>query len=318
MTDLWDQPIRLRSDTVRIERAGSTIFADDEGHALRVSPHVAALWPLLSVGTSPAQLTAHLRSRHPGAARVEEQVSSLVALLRNSALLDEAAVAARPRSVLTRAVQGIARTAAPAARTRIVAGVLIVVLGLAVVSAAYQLVLAPPRLDDLLARFSWVGAAIVLGVCVPAHELAHAIAATAAGLRVAEVGFTLRGVPRVSVRIAGVLSATRGQRAIVACAGPMVDALACGIAAAALRAGGGGAAVVVFLWTLLGALAATSPLIDGDGARCLEGLLEDELVRKAALGRPSRFTRPHAIARYRWAILAHVTLTAVVIGSLLR
>jgi len=317
----WDRPIRLRPDAVRVVRPSSTLFVDEDGHALRVSPQVSALWPLLRDGITPAALTAHLRARHPQAARVEEQVLALVASLRGSALLAGAPPAAPPPTRVTAVVDRVATIAARAiARlgVPVAASLIVFAVAAALVSNVIQLTGSPPRLAPLLGASSWLGAAFVLLVAVPLHELGHAIAARSVGLRIAEVGLTVRGLPRPFVRIPGSIAAPARHRVVIAAAGPLVDLAVAGFAAAIARGTGSGAASVVFVWTLLGALAATSPLVSGDGARLLEGALDDDLVRRAALGGRGRLTSRRAIRIYRLAIVAHVATTVLVLGALLR
>ena len=180
----WEERIQLRRDAMRIDRAGSALFVDGDGHALRVSPQVAALWPLLREGIGPAALTWYLRARYPKVPGLEEQVFALVAKLRASALLDDGRAAPPRRSRLTSIVDGAAGVVARVARTPVVAAVMVAACAVAVGSIVLQLAAAPPRLDaQSLTRFSWLGAGFVVVIAVPLHELAHGTAARALGMR---------------------------------------------------------------------------------------------------------------------------------------
>jgi hypothetical protein len=320
-TGLWNQPIRLRAGVVRIDRAGGQIlFADAEGHAVRVSPSAAALWPQLSAGASPAKLAASLGERFPHAARIDEQVLAFVGSLEAGHLLDGAPpdepIHARR---LTAVVDWLAAAiAVPVCRRkRTAAGAALVIAIAAVVVIAHHLATVRPRSTDMLAGLSWISAVFVLAVAVPLHELAHAITARAVGVRVTEVGVTLRGLPRPYVSTPGAITAPRRHRVAIAAAGPFMDLIvAAGAALAAQR--GVAAAHVVAVWMLFCALASTSPLIDSDGARVLHGVFNDELVRTRALGGRVRLTSARDVRLYRVAIAVHLAVSALLLGSLLR
>ena len=220
----WEERIQLRRDAMRIDRAGSALSSMATG-ALRVSPQVAACGRACCAATRGADVD--LRARYPKVPGLEEQVFALVAKLAGRA---RCSTTAAPRHLDGRGRPHCRRSgrrgSARVARTPVVAAVVSAACAVAVGLIFLQLAAAPPRLDALLTRFSWLGAGFVVVIAVPLHELAHGTAAPRAplGMRIAEVGNHVRGCPGYSrasprhrvVAAAGPIMRSVGQRAAAA------------------------------------------------------------------------------------------------------
>lgn len=320
MTDDWEQPVRLRPTTVCIDRgSGQVLFADGEGRGVRVSPVAASLYPLLRTGASPAALVADLHARYPRAAGIEEQVLAFVAKLVAVGLIAGDAQSPPARgSGLVLVVDRIAGVIASPLRrlpprVRAAAAVAVVLAAVVVIASSVS---ARPHVA--LVSGAWRSVLLILLVAIPLHELSHAIAARIVGVRVTSVGVTIRGLPRLHVHTPGAVSAPTLHRVTIAAAGPVSDLVVSACAWSVVRHGGPAWLAIAATWSLLGALAASSPLVDGDGARALCALLNDELVRQAALGFPVRLTPRRRVQAYRWAIVGHLLVCGLVVWGLFR
>lgn len=320
MTVDWEQPVQLRPTTMRVDRGGGQVlFADGEGRGVRVSPVAASLYPSLRTGASPAALVAELQLRYPRAAGIEEQVLAFVAKLVAVGLIaHDAPTAPASVSSVTRVVDWIAGSIASPLRrlpprVRAAGAVAVVLAAVVVVASAVG---ARPHVA--LVAGAWRSVLVILLVAIPMHELAHAIVARIVGVRVTNVGVTIRGLPRLHVHTPGAVSAARLHRVAIAAAGPATDLMISACAWSAVRHGGPAWLAITATWSLLGALAASSPLVDGDGARALCALLDDELVRQAALGLPARLTPRRRVRAYRWTIVGHLVICVLVVWGLFR
>lgn len=317
--------LRIRSGVARVRRSNGTLLVSPgDGRALRISPVAEDLLPLLAAGAAIDTLEQRLRQRHPAALDVGSKLRRFLAQLADAGLLEHAAVA-RSRRVPARfplfETDGTARRAA-AAISRLPLPVAAAILLLALVAAvgAIAAVCRAGRLPhplDLFRQFAPAGLALFALVVVPLHEAAHAVACRLAGAPSGKAGIILHGWvmpgPYVDTSRAYVI-AGRMRRASIAAAGPLVDLLATGIAAAWLMAGGGRVAQTLFLLSAIFFVLDTLPLTPSDGSRALEALLDDDLARTSALSPPSRRGRlsgMREIALYRVATSMHVQTVAV-------
>jgi len=153
------------------------------------------------------------------------------------------------------------------------------------------------------------GAAFVLVFVVPLHELAHAVACRAAGVPVSGTGVLLHGgiIPGPFVDTSMIYTVDdRWARWRVPIAGPLVELWAAGAAAwltlAVHAAPIQGASSAVILLSLALFLLDMNPFLPTDGSRAIEALLDDELARRAALGRRrATLSSPLSIWIYRSA-----------------
>jgi putative peptide zinc metalloprotease protein len=323
--------VRLKPHIARVVRdGGQVILVDPSGAApaVRVSAVAHHLMPFLVRGAGAGEMAEHLSARFPSARDVHGKLQAFLDQLGRSGMLDsvEAAPRRRPRRL---------RLVDPDPLARVLAGLLgrlplrWAVLCLSILSAASAigwLVLHPhirPELSGLVRDFDVVGLLLFVGVLVPAHELAHAVACRAAGAPVRGAGLVLHAylVPGPYVDTSDAYRVReRGRRFLIPAAGPIVDLLACGAAAAALIASGGeGAwahrAATLFLLALLVLIADLNPFAPSDGSRMLEAWLDDELARTSALGRRSRMSPVRW--KYRLACLSWLGATAATLALLL-
>lgn len=321
--------IKLRAGVRCVTRAGGQVlFVPPEGSPVRVSPLAAALKDALAEGASFDDLVRRLEAGRVPSTGVRESLPAFLDTLSRAALLDDGRSALRERALrlkvpvdalASRLARILGAVPRGIGRLALLAGV-----GSAAISLGILMATEPLRLRELVDRFSAGGLALFLLVVVPLHELGHAVAARLAGVPVREAGLFLSrfGVPRpyIATPDAACLP-SRLDRFSIAAAGPLLDLLVCGAAAALAGAGTplAPAARFLCLLSLLILIVNTTPLGEGDGSHMLEALLDDELARHSALSRrPSRLSRARDLAIYRAAAAGHFVLSLGLLGSLLR
>ncbi|MEW6708009.1 MAG: hypothetical protein AB1430_24445, partial [Pseudomonadota bacterium] len=194
--------------------------------------------------------------------------------------------------------------------------------GAAALAAVVMLAFSPrlPHPGALFAQFSAWGLAIFVFGVVVLHEAAHAVACRLAGVPVGDAGLIFHGgvMPGPYVNTSHLYRVERrAPRFWVAAAGPLVDFLALGAAAAWLLAtddpasAAAQAAATLFLLCAAFLYLDTNPLTPSDGSRMVEALLGDELARRSALTRRrARLSGWKTVAWYRIACSTHLQLSA--------
>jgi Zn-dependent protease len=328
------EALRLKPHIARIKRdGGHVILVDPSGTAVRVSPAADHVLPLLMHGAPAGEMAAHLRARFPSARDVNGKLEAFLDQLGRSGMLDSVDAAPprrarQPRIALfdpdpvARAVAGLlGRVPRPLRRA---------VLGLSIVSAlaavGWVLLHPPlrPELAGLVREFDVVGLLLFVGILMPTHELAHAVACRSAGVPVRSAGLVLHGflVPGPYVDTSDSYRVReRGRRFLIPAAGPLVDLVVAGAAAGAIIATGGDGvwahrAATLFLLSFLLLLADLNPFAPSDGSHMLEAWLDDELARLTALGRGRSRMSPVSW-KYRLACLGWLAAAAAALAVLL-
>ena len=320
--------LRLRDGVQRVDREnGDVLLVAQGGGAVRLSRIAASLHKPLLDGATLEQLTTLLRVRHPGIKGVEEKVQVFLDQLRKGQLVDEVGVANVAVSTPTGCFMIDADPVALPIAKLLGAVPRFLGIGIAVLAVAgfLALSLSPaqwPRLSDVVRTHDMAGIAFVLFFSVPAHELAHAVAARLAGVPAGKLGIRFRpfGFPRPYLATPYVYRvAKRGPRCLIPLAGPLMDLVVGGVAAWLLAFGPSQSAELVLTYTIISFSVGTSPLPNGDGSHTIEALFSDETLRLAAVhGLRGRFTRPAAVRAYRWWTAVHCLCAGVVIGGLAR
>ncbi len=314
---------RIRSGVARVQRpTGMVLVEPAEGRSVRVSTAAYDLVPLLVEGASFESLARRLQERHPRAADVDAKLRRFLGQLDEAGLIGTAEPA-RARSALQPWVAFDAdplarRLAAPLLRLPAAVGwALLALLG----AAAVAVLVARgglPHPMALFTQFSVLGLLLFIGVVVPLHEAAHALACRLAGVAVGDAGLMLHGgvMPGPYVNTSRMYHvARRTPRFWVAAAGPVVDALGAGAAAAWLLADPGNAAAqTLLLLCAVFVILDTNPLAPSDGSRMVEALLGDELARRSALTRErARLSHFKTVAWYRIACSLHLQASAALL-----
>ncbi len=326
-----DALYRIRPGVAKVARADSFILvAPKDGRALRVTPVAEELLPLLAVGALFGELVQRLQQRHPKALDVETKLATFVDQLRRCGLIDTGAAPAEKRRPRTRFALLRPDSAAAWLAARIdiwpvwlQRAMLVLLVSAALAHVGALVMLGPlPHPSALWTEFNGWGLALFILVVVPLHEAAHALACRLAGEPVNEAGFILHGwiVPGPYVDTSQMYRvANRWQRFSVPAAGPLVDLLALGAAAAwlfwAAPAGSAlHAAQTLFLLCALFLVLDTNPLAPSDGSRMLEAVLGDDLARRSALSRTrARLSSRKTVAFYRIACSTHLQSSALLI-----
>ncbi len=285
-----------------------------------VSPLVDEIWDVLVAGAQVSELAASLGEHRPRARDVASKLTAFLSLLWQAGLLEGSGGGAPPSP------RGIEIDIDPVARTcasllRRIPGPILAALAAA--SAAFSLwglllLLASPdhpRLRHLPAHLTVAGVLVIALGLIPLHELGHAVACRWAGVASGPAGirFGRWWIPRpyVDTPLAWTIEPST-RRFWIPAGGPLVDLLAGGAASWLLVTSGPGGALgavawLVALYSLIAVDVGTSPIPVGDGSHLLEALLDDELARRAALGRGQhRFVRPHSVRIYRLVAAAHL------------
>ena len=329
--------VRLREGVTPVQRArGETLLVSPDGRsALRTGRVGGALLPLLLHGTTREQLMMVLRQRYPGAGDVDQKVQRFLETLRRAGMLTGASPRRMHRVATERFapidVNPVARRVARVLNGRpgLVLSVLAVGIFSAVVGVSMAWTIDRHQLNPvgLVYRFDPIGLALFVCIVVPLHELAHAVACSAAGVPVTSAGIVWRGgiVPSPYVdtsqayRVAG-----RWTRFLIPAGGPLVDVLASGAGAWGVVWTGatgrvGHAALYLLLISLVFLCFDTTPLTPSDGSHMLEAMLDDELARVAALSRwKPRLSPPRIVWTYRAACVAHTLSAAAVLIATVR
>lgn len=318
----------LDRDVDVVRRPGRLLlFAKRTGTTVRVSPAAADLLPLLQVGAGFEQLRGCLQSAHPDAPDVDQKLRAFLRSLGSSGVLrGEAAEHARRRGNRRFPLfpaDGIAWAFATPIRWLLPGRAVVVVATIFALAAVAAVALLAwegrlPRPRYLAENLHWAGLMLFALVVVPMHELAHAVACRLVGIQAGKAGIVLHGgfVPGPYVETNQTYLLTdRWKRFVIPAAGPFVNLVAAGVAAAVLASGAPSVAWVPALHTLLFACLLfvyfdTNPFAPSDGSHCAEALLEDELARRHAMVLRRLSTRPdmRAARRYRMFMLAHLML----------
>jgi putative peptide zinc metalloprotease protein len=330
MTAQTAPSIRFRDGTRRVQRArGETLLiATDRERPIRVSQIANELMPLLARGTTFDELATHLRQRHPRARDVAATLTAFLSQLEAAQLVETGATPAAPvpRARIKRFHLGNPdRFAAAVARVITWGPVwlrrgVLAALGIAAVAGIVLVGLGAlrPQPSAIVRWFDPLGfAAFVLGVA-PLHELAHAIACRAVGAPVSGAGILMHGGvvpgPYVDTTQAYLIS-DRWRRFWIPAAGPLIDLLGAGAAAwgvvLADHAGYDSPfARYLMVLCLFFFYFDTNPLLTSDGSRMLEAAFDDELARRAALGRRrvTQLVPAQIVRRYRLLCLLHLLL----------
>jgi hypothetical protein len=306
------------------------LVSPEQGRSVRVSGAADDLLPLLVDGATFDDLARRLQDRHPQAADVHTKLSQFLGQLDRACLMD-AATPARARRAPKRFASF---DADPPARwlaervLRLPGGLTWGLLGFA--GAGALLALAAliwagrvPHPSVLFSQFSLWGLLLFVAVVVPSHELAHALACRLSGVAVGNAGLLLHGglLPGPYVNTTQMYQvARRAPRFWVAAAGPLVDALGLGAAAAWLLLNPAGDAPMVAAASTLFLLCAaflfldTNPITPSDGSHMVEALLGDELARRSALTRRrARMSTAKTVAWYRIACSLHLQGSVVLL-----
>lgn len=317
-----DRAYRLRAGVARVSRPGATVLvAPEDGRALRVSTVAHDLLPLLAHGASFDDLLGRLRERHPRAADAANKLRAFLDQLDRAGLLGDGTAGNARRAAARWPLMDadpFARAAAHVLRLlpRPLGWALLGLLGAGALAAIVLLAVGGrlPHPSALFTRFSPWGLVIFVFVVVLAHEAAHAVACRLAGVPVSDAGLIFHGgvMPGPYVNTSHLYRLEhRAPRFWIAAAGPLVDFLALGAAAAWLLAGGDAAAATLFLLCAVFLYLDTNPLTPSDGSRMVEALLGDELARCSALTRQrARLSGWKTVAWYRIACSTHLQLSA--------
>jgi Coenzyme PQQ synthesis protein D (PqqD) len=323
---------RIRPGVARVRRAHSVVLVSPErGRSVRVSSTADDLVPLLVAGASFADMAQRLRERHPRAADVEAKLRQFLGQLEEAGLLGTRVPPRRPRVTARFALVNpdpFARWLAERLLRwpRGLAWSLLAAASVAALAALAVLVVSGrlPHPSALFTQFSLYGLALFVLV-VLVHEAAHALACRLSGAEVGEAGLILHGwlMPGPYVDTSHMYRvASRWPRFWVAAAGPLVDALGAGAAAAWLLTLDGSlpaqaeqvqAATTLLLLCTVFVFLDTNPLMPSDGSRMLEALLGDELARRSALtGSRARMSSMKTVALYRIACSMHLQAGAAI------
>lgn len=317
---------RIRPGVARVQRpTGMVLVEPAEGRSVRVSTAAHDLVPLLVEGASFESLAQRLQERHPRAADVEAKLRRFLGQLDEAGLIGTSEPT-RARRAMAPWVSFDAdplarRLAGPLLRLPAAAGwAMLALLGAAALAAVAVLIARGglPHPMALFTQFSGLGLLLFIGAVVPLHELAHALACRLAGVPVGDAGLMLHGglMPGPYVNTSGMYRVARpAPRFWVAAAGPVVDALGVGAAAAWLLADpGNAAATTLLLLCTVFVYLDTNPLAPSDGSRMLEALLGDELARRSALTRArARLSHFKTVAWYRIACSLHLQGSAALL-----
>jgi putative peptide zinc metalloprotease protein len=326
--------VRLRSHVGRVKRdSGRIILVDSTGGTLpvRVSAIADELLPLLMSGVSVDELAGVLRHRHPQARDVRQKLAAFLAQLEAAGMLETSQARTRrrlqaPRWRLPNPDRLARQIAAGLHRVpRLVRRVLLaLVVGAALLALGWRIGdrALRPHLIDVVRQFDAWGLALGLGVLMPLHELAHAVACRAAGVPVRGAGVVLHGFlvpgPYVDTTDAYLVS-DRWRRFWIPAAGPLMDLLVAGAGAAGALATHGVwahrcayASLIASIFVFLD----LNPFGPTDGSHMLEAWLDDELARLTALSRRRARMSPVS-SKYRLACIAYL-LVAVAAAVALR
>lgn len=324
---------RFRDGVARVQRPGGMVLVSPaDGRSVRVSAVADDLLPLLVDGASFEALLQRLVERHPRASDAAAKLRAFLGQLERAGLLGGEGQA----SVRKPAARWAIVNADPFARS--VAAVLLhlparlawTLLGLIGASALAAVVALAmsgrlPHPSALFTQFSVWGLLLFVGVVAIVHEAAHAVACRLAGVPVSDAGLIFHGgvMPGPYVNTSHLYRvALRAPRFWVAAAGPLIDFLALGAAAAWLLAcddpgsAQARAAATLFLLCAVFVYLDTNPLTPSDGSRMLEALLGDELARRSALTkRRARLSGWKTVAWYRIACSTHLQLSAALLWA---
>jgi putative peptide zinc metalloprotease protein len=319
---------RFRAGVARVRRPGAMVLVSpQDGRSVRVSTVAEDLLPLLVDGASFDELLRRLRERHPRAGDADAKLRGFLDQLERAGLLGaQTAAPARRRNARWPLVDAdpFARSVAQALRRLppSLGWTLLAALGVLALGAIVALVASSrlPHPSALFSRFSGWGLALFVIVVAITHEAAHAVACRLAGVPVSAAGLIFHGgvMPGPYVDTSHLYRvARRAPRFWVAAAGPLIDFLALGAAAAWLLACGdvasapGRAASTLFVLCAVFLYLDTNPLSPSDGSRMVEALLGDELARRSALTRQrARLSGMKTVAWYRIACSSHLQLSA--------
>lgn len=320
---LEGERVRLRPGVRRVRRAGALLLLPPEGNPVMVSPLVDELWASLSRGVMVSDLAMELRTHRPRAGDIAPKLTAFLERLWTAGLLEGSVPAAdTARPIVRIPIDPVARAIAwPARLLPRGAGVVLTILAAAAALTGMGALFVSgrhPHLTQVVDHFTLAGAAAIVLVVIPLHELGHAIACRLTGVASGPLAVRLGkfGVPRPYVDTArawGVADAR--YRAMIPIGGPLMDLWIGGAAAwliVAIDPPGvvGSVAWLVSLYAVIAVNVGTSPIFTGDGSHFVEALLDDDFARGAALlRRPNPFVRPHSVAIYRAISVAHVVLT---------
>jgi hypothetical protein len=323
-----DDHVRLKPGTRRVRRSGALLLVAPETNLIMVSPIVDQIWQSLVGGTTFAALQTELQQHRPRAKDVRSKLSAFLNRLSEAGLLEGSSPGQPDKTMRLEFPIAPLATRLASVVHRLPSGAASGVCGALALGAAGSLIAllaspSRPRLTSTGHYRSVPGAiAILAQMCL--HELGHATACQLAGEPTGPAGirFNRLGMPRPYVATPRACGIERPlHRALVAAGGPLVDLLVGGASAIvvlALKPAGllGEVANIVALYSLVAVNVGTSPLPQGDGSRVLEALLDDDFARAAALGRPSRFTRPTSTRWYRAICAVHVGCSIALVGRL--
>lgn len=320
---------RIRAGVARVERRDSVVLvAPEDGKALRMTPVALDLIPLLGEGARFDDMAAVLQEKYPRAGDARPKLKAFLDQLQAAGFLDTGAAAKPRRWRLPR--YSLFNPDPAAARVATALRVfpdwlLWSVLGLALTGSVLAIAALAwsgglPHPSAYVRGFDLAGFLVFALVVLPVHEAGHAVACRLAGAKVNDAGIVLHGFlmpgPYVDTTHAYRLP-RRLHRFWIPAAGPTVDLLAAGTAAALLLALGEGhpaapMVTYVMLLALLFVYLDTNPLGPTDGSHMLEAVLDDELARVSALSRRrARLSNWKTVAKYRIAASLHVQAAAV-------
>jgi hypothetical protein len=319
------ETLRLRDD-VREAVIDGTLMLQSKAdlHAVKVSRSAAHLLPLLKSGATLDELCDVFGPRLSAAQRA--QVEAFVSVLRRAGLLQHGEKGARPALVRYATLDlsvPLARLGDALRGSRTAAGLAFVSALLAACALIWGVSVVLPHLVELGRTAAHVPAAavgllVVLVLVIPVHELAHALAAGACGLRTTRLVLARRGaLPTVFCETPGSsLIADRAVRILIPAAGPAVD-LAFGLAFGALALAHPTPATpylaAASCASLMALLLDFNPYSGSDGSRMIEIVLDDDHARSSALSSRRGIAAMCLSARCYLAV-AIVYLAGVVVG----
>lgn len=324
----YHKPIGFRTDVRIVKRMRHfVLFRSSGAKAVRVPRSAYPLLALLKKGTQRADLQQVLQASFPTDAAIAPKLEKFLCSLEHAGLLNsdfhEVQQPTWRRWTLfdldplaCRCVRIL--DALPRFPLKILLGILTICSLVGVATS----ISAMPKPSLLLLSHCALGIFFFLFLVLPTHELAHAVACRAAGAPVLGVGFVFHGgiIPGPFVDTSSTYAvAGRWARFFVPIVGPLVDLWAAGVAAWILQLGllGGRLQSALTSFMLLSTvffLLDMNPLLQTDGSRALEAILDDELARRASFAQPRKtLSSKSVIWSYRLACFLYACAIAFLV-----
>ena len=320
--------IGFRADVRIVGRMGHfVLFRSSDAKAARVPRSAYPLLALLKEGTQLAELQQVLQACYPTEGAIAPKLEKFLCRLEHAGLLNSSVREVQQPTWHRWTLFDLDPLACRCVRIlgampRFLLKVLFVILTISSLVGVAIFISAMPKPGlQLLLHGAW-GIFFFLFLVLPARELAHAIACRAVGAPVLGAGFVFHGgiIPGPFVDTSSTYAvASRWLRFFVPIVGPLVDLWAAGVAAWILQLGLLGerlqsALASFILLSTIFLLLDMNPLLQTDGSRALEAILDDELARRAAFARSGKTLSSKSVLwLYRLACFLYACVVAFLV-----